>query len=68
MPDSELQKSLGQEKGPRDGVRYAQLITVFPDVVVESKKKRVTSVVGNFVIPRFPRSPLGGNAASSGTP
>ena len=42
MPDSELQKSLEQEKGLQDGSRYAELSALFPEMVVELKKKGVT--------------------------
>jgi transposase len=42
MPDSELQKSLGTERGPQDGSRYAELAALFPEMVIELKKKGTT--------------------------
>jgi len=42
MPDSELQESLEQEKAPLDGSRFAELTALFPEMVVELKKKGVT--------------------------
>ena len=42
MPDSELQRNLEQESAPQDGSRYAELSALFPEMVVELKKKGVT--------------------------
>jgi transposase len=42
MPDSELQKSLGQEKVPQGGSRYAELSALFPEMAIELKKRGVT--------------------------
>jgi transposase len=42
MPDSELQRNLEQERAPQDGSRYAELSALFPEMVVELKKKGVT--------------------------
>ena len=39
MLDSELQKSLGQEKVPQDGSRYAELTALSPEMVIEVKKR-----------------------------
>jgi transposase len=42
MPDSELQRGLGNEKVPQDGSRYAELSALFPEMAVELKKKGTT--------------------------
>ncbi len=42
IPDSELEKRLGNGKTCQDGSRYAELTALFPEMAVELKKKGVT--------------------------
>jgi transposase len=42
LPDSDLVKCLGNEKPPQGGSRYGELVALFPEMVVELKKKGMT--------------------------
>jgi transposase len=42
LSDSELVRRLGNEKPLQDGSRYGELIALFPEIVVELKKKGMT--------------------------
>jgi transposase len=42
MPDSEFQKSLEQGESSQEGSRYGELAALFPEMIVELKKKGVT--------------------------